>query len=165
MPNLPAKPKKYPALQTWSREIAIWYATQSAKPSTEQCIERCAEIGHPISKGYWYNVSASPEFKTLVKELQSSGVRLAKEKFEHLYPQVVDYWLKAIKDADSVNDYNAVRALTEMAIDRMIPKKVEGVQVAQQININLAPDRMAEQDRPPVSVEAIEVEVTDATDL
>jgi hypothetical protein len=155
------KTKKYPALQTWSREMAIWYACQSAKPSTEQCIEHCAEIGHPVSKGYWYNVSASPEFRTLVKELQASGTALAKLKFEQNYPKVVDHFTWALEQARAVNDYNAVRALTEMALDRFMPKKSEGPQVAAQFNIQISPERVRDFDMPAVSVEATEVEIED----
>jgi hypothetical protein len=164
MPNLPAKQKKYPALQAWSRELAIWYACQSAKPSTEQCIEHCAEVGHPVSKGYWYNVSASPEFRTLVKELQASGTALAKLKFEQNYPKVVDHFTWALEQARAVNDYNAVRALTEMALDRFMPKKSEGPAVAAQINISLSPERIADMGaaRVPIQTEIVEINDTDA---
>jgi hypothetical protein len=162
--NLPAKPKKYPALQAWSRELALWYATQSAKPSTEQCLEKCAEIGHSISKGYWYNVSASPEFRSFVKQLQDSGVALAKAKFEESLPKVADHFNWALEAARAVGDYNAVRALVEMGVDRFWPKKVEGPAVAAQINISLSPERIADMGaaRVPIQTEIVEINDTDA---
>ena len=83
-----------------------------------------------------------PDFVKYCDELAKGPLEQARAKFVRHFPEYIEAHAEALDTARRAGDYTAVARIAEPVLDRVVPKKAEGV-TATQVTIMLTPQQIA----------------------
>lgn len=112
-------------------------ATKLANENINLTTTRPVTIGYGIIK----RLRTDSRWQELVRELEKGGIEAAKRLFTEDAPVYVMLHRMGAEEAWRNKDYKALPAYTVPALDRVVPKRQEGVPVTQ-VAIVLSPERL-----------------------
>ena len=84
-----------------------------------------------------------PDFVKYCDELAKGPLEAARAKFQKAFPTYIEAHAEALEGARRAGDYTAVARIAEPVLDRVIPRKVEGMGAAAAVTIVLSPGQLA----------------------
>lgn len=151
-------------LKPYEQDFAAWTAAQTRAPTISQRIGVLSRLaGTEISLSDYKILTLDHAFRDAVKaakQSKESHVAAAQELAHKMYPEAMRIHRRALKLANSKNDYRAVPSLTEAVWKRVLPLS-EDQQVAPNVTITVTTERLAALAKPPIEVEVEELPVPD----
>ena len=130
---------QYGKLRPWMKSFAIWLMTQPVKPSKQDMMDRASMLAHgKVSGTMVLALRRRIDFKEFCQEVSADSVRMAKEQYEAVLPDMAAGTKIALDLAIQSRDPKAIMAVVQPAVDRFWPKKDEqAVGQAQQVVVQV----------------------------
>lgn len=132
---------KYSTVLTpWMLAYAEWLTLECLDPPKIVLrTSRARELSRsPVASSGIRDLEARLDFRAYCNELARGPLERARAKFVAAFPEYISAHRDALDSARSVGDYRAMAQIAEPVLDRVYPKKAEGMQ-AQQVTIVLSP--------------------------
>lgn len=142
-------------LLPWELALAEWKAGQPKRPPLRETLAMCERLaGEPITATHYYRVVGKPEWRAARNRFAKHAMRKARKQFKQAAPYLVDAHIKGLQMAMKAEDHRSIPSYTVPALDRIVPKRQEGVANVQVLNVTLSVAQQALLEKP----EAIDVE-------
>lgn len=152
-------------LRPWMLAYAEWLMLECIERPTRTArrVRARALARAPISDTALRELEQRKDFADYCDELAKGPLEQARARFAAAFPTYVEAHAEALDLARRAQDYTAAARIAEPVLDRIIPRKVEGVTAPTAVTIVLTPQQAAgvrAYAAPVITVEAVEAEVT-----
>lgn len=145
----------------WMAAYAEWLILECLQPPTRT--ERFAKARFlaraAVTNRHLYLLEERPDFLDYCDQLRTGPLEAARTKFMQALPKYIDRHAEALDLATDARDYNAMARITEPALDRVFPKKVDAGMMATQVVIQLTESQVrgtrADYTAPPLLVSEV----------
>lgn len=149
-------------LKPWMLAYAEWLQLECTElpTRTNRRVRARALARAPISNEALKVLEERDDFVKYMDELAKGPLEAARAKFASAFPSYVEAHAEALHGARLAGDYSAIARIAEPVLDRIIPRKVEGVVAPASVTIILTPQQaagIATYRAPAITVEAAEV--------
>ena len=136
------------------------------RPTRTQRLVRAKGFARaPVYDRVLRELEERPDFVKYCDELAKGPLEAARAKFQKAFPTYIEAHAEALDSARRAGDYTAVARIAEPVLDRVIPKKAEGMGAAAAVTIILSPGQLkgfSEYTPASVECEVVEASVEDA---
>lgn len=143
-------------LKPWMMQYAHWLASEPKWPTAGMRRIKLADLtSHRIKTGKLHDVLMHrPEFTAYLDEIMQGPLEEARAKFKSHLPEYVDGHKKAFDAVVAEGDWNKVKDYTIPALERVWPRRSDGVVTNANITITLSSGQQANFDMPLPILEA-----------
>lgn len=125
----------------WMRRYAAWIASQPSRPTGKEKVQFVRNlIRAPITLGTIRKLEAREDFQKYFEELDADAIKRAKADLEAAMGEYVDTHLEGMRLAVAAKDYKAIPPYTVPILDRVAPKREDGVRQANVVVLNFGAD-------------------------
>lgn len=135
---------RFGPLQPWMFAYGEWLVLTCLTPPTRTTrIAKMRSLSRtPVNDRQVRELEARDDFAKYCDELAKGPLEEARAKFVRHFPEYIEAHAEALDSARRAGDYTAVARIAEPVLDRVVPRKAEGIQ-ATQVTVVLTPQQVA----------------------
>ena len=135
---------RFGPLQPWMFAYGEWLMLGCLQPPPRsQRTAKCRSLSRmALTDRQLRLLEAREDFTKYCDELAKGPLEEARAKFVRHFPEYIEAHAEALDSARRAGDYTAVARIAEPVLDRVVPKKAEGVTAAQ-VTVMLTPQQIA----------------------